>query len=70
MLKVAPDALHRMVPAGWDNIFFGWGLNLDWSTLLPAATSKIAQDGYGIFGFFVMMLLFKGVLILGSRAGA
>jgi Na+/proline symporter len=67
MLKVAPDALHRMVPAGWDNIFFGWGLNLDWSTLLPAATSKIAQDGYGIFGFFVMMLLFKGVLI--SAAG-
>ncbi|MGA2833764.1 MAG: sodium:solute symporter family protein [Terracidiphilus sp.] len=67
MLKVAPDALHRMVPAGWDNIFFGWRLNLDWSTLLPAATAKIAQDGYGIFGFFVMMLLFKGVLI--SAAG-
>jgi Na+/proline symporter len=67
MLKVAPDTLHRMVPAGWDNVFFGWRLNLDWSTLLPAATAKIAQDGYGIFGFFVMMLLFKGVLI--SAAG-
>ncbi|MGA3011705.1 MAG: sodium:solute symporter family protein [Terracidiphilus sp.] len=67
MLKVAPEALHRVVPAGWDNIFFGWRLNLDWSTLLPAATTKIAQDGYGIFGFFVMMLLFKGVLI--SAAG-
>jgi Na+/proline symporter len=67
MRKVAPDTLHRMVPAGWDNVFFGWRLNLDWSTLLPAATAKIAQDGYGIFGFFVMMLLFKGVLI--SAAG-
>jgi Na+/proline symporter len=67
MLRVAPETLHRMVPAGWDNLFFGWHLNLDWSTLLPAASAKIAQDGYGIFGFFVMMLLFKGVLI--SAAG-
>ncbi|MDR3727112.1 MAG: Na+:solute symporter [Terracidiphilus sp.] len=67
MVKVAPGALQKMVPAGWDNLFFGWNLNLDWSTLLPSASEKIAQDGYGLFGFFVMMLLFKGVLI--SAAG-
>ena len=67
MMKVAPETLHRMVPAGWDNVFFGWHLGLDWSTLIPAAGAKIAQDGYGLFGFFVMMLLFKGVLI--SAAG-
>lgn len=67
MMRVAPDTLHRMVPAGWDNVFFGWNLGLDWSTLLPAASTKIAQDGYGLFGFFVMMLFFKGVLI--SAAG-
>jgi len=67
MSKVAPDMLHRVVPAGWDNIFFGWHLNLDWSTLLPAAGEKVAQDGYGLFGFFVVMLLFKGIPI--SAAG-
>ena len=67
MMKVAPETLRRMVPAGWDNVFFGWHLGLDWSTLIPAAGAKIAQDGYGLFGFFVMMLLFKGVLI--SAAG-
>ncbi len=67
MRKVAPDVLRSMVPAGWDNVFFGWHLNLDWSTLIPAASAKIGQDGYGLFGFFVMMLLFKGVLI--SAAG-
>jgi Na+/proline symporter len=66
MSKVAPDMLHRVVPAGWDNIFFGWHLNLDWSTLLPAATEKIHQDGYGLFGFFVVMLLFKGIPISGA----
>jgi len=67
MSKVAPDMLHRVVPAGWDNIFFGWHLNLDWATLLPAAGEKVAQDGYGLFGFFVVMLLFKGIPI--SAAG-
>jgi Na+/proline symporter len=67
MMKVAPGTLHRMVPAGWDNLFFGWHLGLDWSTLLPAATAKISQDKYELFGFFVMMLLFKGILI--SAAG-
>ena len=67
MAKVAPDALRKCVPAGWDNVFFGWHLNMDWSTLLPSATAKVAEDGYGLFGFFVMALLFKGVLI--SAAG-
>ena len=67
MAKVSPEMFHRVVPAGWDNIFFGWHLNLDWSTLLPAATEKVHQDGYGLFGFFVMMLLFKGIPI--SAAG-
>jgi len=67
MAKVAPGTLQHFVPAGWDQLFFGWKLNLDWSALIASANAKIAEDGYGIFGFFVMMLLFKGVLI--SMAG-
>jgi SSS family solute:Na+ symporter len=67
MMKVAPGTLQHFIPAGWDNIFFGWHLGLDWSSLMPSANAKIAQDGYGLFGFFVMMLLFKGILI--SAAG-
>ena len=67
MAKVAPGTLQHFVPAGWDQIFFGWKLNLDWSALITSANAKIAEDGYGIFGFFVMMLFFKGVLI--SMAG-
>ena len=67
MAKVAPDVLRAHIPAGWDNLFFGWHLNMDWSTLMPSAMDKISSDGYGLFGFLVMMLLFKGVLI--SAAG-
>ena len=49
------------VPKGWDNPFFGWNLDLDWSGIIPDANKKIAADGFGIFGFFFMMMLFKGV---------
>ncbi|RZM18120.1 MAG: sodium:solute symporter, partial [Pedobacter sp.] len=49
------------VPQGWANPFFGWNLELDWSKLIPDANRKIADDGYGLFGIFFMMMLFKGV---------
>lgn len=67
MRRVAPEVLRRVVPSGWDNVFFGWHLNLDWSALIPAANARIARDGYGLFGFFIMMLFFKGMLV--SAAG-
>jgi solute:Na+ symporter, SSS family len=67
MQQVSPEALHAVIPAGWDQIFFGWNLGLDWSHLIPAANAKIITDGYSIFGFFFMMLLFKGFLV--SAAG-
>jgi Na+/proline symporter len=59
--------LHRVVPSGWDNIFFGWTLNLNWGGLIDAVNSRIAHDGYSLFGIFFMMMLFKGILI--STAG-
>ena len=48
------------VPRGWNNPFFGWHLNLDWSGIIADANKKIADDGFGLFGFFFMMMLFKG----------
>ena len=67
MARVSPEMLHRAVPAGWDQVFFGWTLHLDWRGLIDAVNAKIAQDGYSLFGIFFMMLLFKGILI--SMAG-
>jgi len=48
------------VPQGWFNPFFGWHLDLGWSTIIPDADKKISSDGFGLFGFFFMMMLFKG----------
>jgi SSS family solute:Na+ symporter len=49
------------VPAGWFNPFFGWRLGLDWSSIIPEVNSKIASDGFSLFGVFFMMMAFKGV---------
>ncbi len=49
------------VPAGWHNPFFGKQLGLDWKNIITDANKKIAEDGFSPFGFFFMMMLFKGV---------
>lgn len=49
------------VPDGWSNPFFGYHLNLDWSKIIADVNLKIKDDGYGLFGLFFMMMLFKGV---------
>jgi Na+/proline symporter len=67
MQQVSPEVLAAAVPAGWEDISFGWMLDLDWSQLLPAADERIHEDGYTMFGAFFMMMLFKGVLV--SMAG-
>ena len=61
MMHVSPDMLAAATPAGWDNPFFGWELDLDWSELLPSADEKIATEGYSLFGIFFMLVLLKGV---------
>jgi Na+/proline symporter len=67
MNKVSPEMLHSVLPAGWDQILFHWKLNMDWSQILPDLNSRIASDEYSIFGFFFMVILFKGFLV--SMAG-
>jgi SSS family solute:Na+ symporter len=67
MGRVSPEMLHRVIPAGWDSPFFGWRLDLDWSQLIASVNAKIVADGYSIFGYFFMMVLFKGFLV--SAAG-
>lgn len=67
MIHLHGDGKVLQVPDGWGNPFFGWKLNLDWSHIIPKANEKIAADGFGLFGIFFMMMLFKG--IFASLAG-
>lgn len=67
MNRVDANTLQTLVPKGWDNLFFGWELGLDWSNLMPSVNQKIVSDGYSLFSIFFMMMLFKG--IFASMAG-
>lgn len=49
------------VPDGWLNPFFGWKLDLDWTSHIAEVNQKIKDDGFTLFGIFFMMMLFKGV---------
>jgi Na+/proline symporter len=62
MQQVSPEMLAPFIPDNWDNIFFGWKLDLDWTGIMDAANTKIAQDGWELFGIFFMMILLKGIL--------
>jgi solute:Na+ symporter, SSS family len=71
---VSPEMLNSVVPEGWKSVGFGWHLGLDWNNISSTASPKlhafsnwIAGDGYEMFGFFFVMMLFKGVFL--SAAG-
>ena len=65
--SVSSKTISEVVPQGWDQLFFGWEMDLDWSDTLPALNEKIAIDGFQFIGVLFMMMLFKG--IFSSLAG-
>ncbi len=74
MAYVSPSMIHAVLPHGWANMFFGWHLHMDWTSITSAASSKVTEfskwistDGYSMFGLFFIMMLFKGIFI--SAAG-
>jgi Na+/proline symporter len=70
IMQTTPEQIMALVPAGWDHLFFGWQLTLDWSSLMPPLQERVhgaSGDGYSLFGFFLGMLFLKGVLV--SLAG-
>jgi len=73
ILRTTPEQIAAAVPAGWDQMFFGWHLDVDWSNLIPRLNEKLYNpigaggDGYSIFGLFILMIFLKGVLV--SMAG-
>lgn len=73
IIIIRPEQIMAAVPAGWDQLFFGTKLTLDWSSLMPELNKRIYNpisqggDGYSMFLFFTGMLFLKGVLV--SMAG-
>ena len=65
--NVSPEMIDAVVPAGWQNLSFGWRLGLNWSGALDMVQSSITKDGFSLFTVIMMLMLFKGVMA--SMAG-
>ncbi len=63
MNMVSGEQIAGVIPEGWQNLFFSWKLDLDWSKLIPEVNSKIQSDGYAMFGAFMMMAIFRGIFV-------
>ena len=54
--------IDEIVPEGWKDLGFGWNLNLDWSNAaFPQVNSKIANDGFDLFGLLFVLMVLKGI---------
>ncbi len=58
--KLAGNALP--VPVGWDSIWFGKEMNLNWQGIIDGVNEKIKSDQYEPFSLFFTLMLVKGVL--------
>ncbi|AUP80074.1 sodium:solute symporter family protein [Flavivirga eckloniae] len=59
--------VEAAVPDNWKDLFFGMDLNIDWTGYIDSVNQKIEEDGFSLFGFLFMMMIFKG--IFASLAG-
>lgn len=67
MNLVSGEQIDAVVPEGWKSLLFGWKLDLEW-TKFPeqvnaALNSKISTDGFELFTIFMMIVIFRGILV-------
>jgi len=67
IMLVSPEQIKAATPQGWETIWFGWQLDLNWTGLIDSVQQKVQDDNLELFGLMIMMMLFKGVLF--SLAG-
>ena len=72
MSMVSADMIRAAVPHGWDQILFGWKLDLDWNAVAAAAkpenkvvgqsaTATIANEGHSYFALFMGLMTFQAI---------
>lgn len=65
--SVSSEQILANVPSGWNELSFGMNLDLDWTGHMDSVNERISSDGFELFGYLFMMMLFKG--IFASLAG-
>jgi len=63
MFAISPDQVYAFVPEGWDEFFFGWRLDMDWSGIMDSVNYRIEQDGFELFGYALILMILKGIMV-------
>jgi SSS family solute:Na+ symporter len=67
MRLVSPDQLQALVPEGWLSLSPDWNLDISWSSFTEninrTLNEKIGSDGYELFSVFLMIVVFRGILV-------
>ncbi len=72
MSMVSADMIKAVVPHGWDQVLFGWKLDLDWNAVSAAARPEnkvvgqsamatIVSEGHSYFALFMGLMTFQGI---------
>ncbi len=61
LINVSRDQIVNAVPDGWGDLWFSWRLDMDWTGYLDSVNDKISSDGFELFGYLFMMMIFKGI---------
>ncbi len=64
---ISHEQIEAAVPNNWKDLSFGMNLDIDWTGYIDSVNQKIEKDGFSLFGFLFMMMIFKG--IFASLAG-
>ena len=61
------EQINALIPDGWKSLSFGWKLDLEWTKFSDqvnlALNNKISSDGYELFSIFMMIVIFRGILL-------
>lgn len=67
MNLVSPEQIDALIPEGWKSLAFGWRLDLEWTKFSEqvndALNNKLSTDGYELFSIFMMIVIFRGILV-------
>lgn len=67
MNLVSPEQIDALIPEGWKSLSFGWKLDLEWAKFSGhvnrALNNKLSSDGYELFSVFMMIVIFRGILV-------
>ena len=67
MNLVSPEQIDALIPEGWKSLAFGWKLDLEWTNFSEkvnsALNAKLSTDGYELFSVFMMIVIFRGILV-------